>query len=335
MARALRIEYAGALYHVTSSGDRGDPIVRTDADRDRFVELLEETAVKYGLRIHAWVLMNDHFHLLIETPRGNLSAAMHFFNTAYSNRYKARHGLRGRVFAGRFRSVLVEKEAYLAPLSAFIHTNPARTGGSARLEAHPWGSLLSYAGRAAAPTWLWTQDLLALFPDGKTGYLRFVRQFARDWRPEHRSTLLGSNAILGGRDFQRTALDRARRALRGREERELPDLKHLDAWDAEALIERITAVFGVARESLFQRRRGNPWRKLTIFALKKYTDLSLKAVGAIMGMDYAAVSQMAVRFEREAAEQKEPGRMLARLEKAVKLPPGRSGALPPGQEDRP
>jgi len=334
MARALRIEYAGALYHITSSGDRGDPIVRTDEDRARFVELLGETAVKYGVKVHAWILMDDHFHLLAETPRGNLSAAMHFFNTAYSNRYKARHGLRGRVFAGRFRAVLVEKEAFLGPLSAFIHSVPVRSGTAARLEAHLWGSFAAYAGRAAAPAWLWTQDLLALHADGRAGYLKFVRQAARDWRPEHLAALQGSNAILGGRAFQRAALDRARKALHGREERELPDLKHLGAWDPESLIGRITAVFGVSREMLFQRRRGNPWRKLMIYALKKYTDLSLKAVGAIMGMDYAAVSQMAVRFEREAAEQKESGRLLARLEKAVKAPAHIDGAPPQGQEGR-
>jgi len=332
MARALRIEYAGALYHVTSRGDRDDPIVRTDDDRARFVELLEETVVKYGLWLHAWVLLDDHFHLLVETPRGNLSAAMHYFNTAYSNRFKARHGLRGRVFAGRFRAVLVEKEAWLGPLSAYIHANPVRTGAAARPEAYPWGSFPAYTGRGAAPSWLWTRDLLALQSDGRAGYVRFVRQFTRDWRPEHRTTLQGANAILGGRAFQAAAVERARKALGGREERELPDLKHLDAWEPETLIGRLAEVFGIPREALFQRRRGNPWRKLTIYALKKYTDLSLKAVGAIMGMDYAAVSQMAVRFEREAAEQKESGRLMARLEKAVKAPP-RSGADRPRNQE--
>lgn len=333
MARALRIEYAGALYHVTSRGDRGDPIVRTDDDRARFVELLEETVVKYGLLLHAWALMDDHFHLLVETPRGNLSSAMHYFNTAYSNRFKARHGLRGRVFAGRFRAVLVEKEAWLGPLSAYIHGNAVRAGAAARPEAYPWGSFAAYAGRGPAPDWLWTRDLLALQPGGRPGYLKFARQFIREWRPERRAALMGSNNILGGRSFQRSAVERARKALGGREERELPDLKHLDALDPETLIGRISEAFAVPREALFQRRRGNPWRKLTIYALKKYTDLSLKGVGAIMGMDYAAVSQMAVRFEREAAEQKETGRLMARLEKAVKAPPRTGGDRPHPQED--
>jgi putative transposase len=334
MARALRIEYPGALYHVTSYGDRGDPIVRTDEDRARFVELLEETVGKYTLRLHAWVLLNDHFHLLLETPRGNLSASMHYFNTAYSNRFKARHGLRGRVFAGRFRAVLVEKGPWLGPLSAYIHLNPRRAGAGAA-QTHPWGSFRAYSGAAGTPPWLWTRDILALHPEGREGYLHFVEQFGRDWRPEHRAALMGSNSILGGRDFQRMAVERARRGLGGREERELPDLKHLDALDPETLADRLTAAFGIPREALYQRRRGNPWRKLMVFALKKYTDLSLKAVGEIMDMDYAAVSQMAVRFEREAAEQRESGRLLARLEKAVRTPPRRGDAGPQAQEGRP
>lgn len=333
MARALRIEYPGALYHVTSFGDRGDPIVRTDDDRARFVELLEETVGKYGLKLHAWILLDDHFHLLLETPRGNLSAAMHYFNTAYSNRFKARHGLRGRVFAGRFKAVLVEKEPWLGPLSAYIHLNPARTD-AASPEAGAWSSFAAYAGRAEAPPWLWTKDLLALHPGERAGYLKFVRQFARDWRPELRSALQGSNSLLGSRAFQRAAVERARAALAGREERELPDLRHLDALDPETLAARITAAFGIPREALYQRRRGNPWRKLMVYALKKYTDLSLKDVGRIMDMDYAAVSQMAVRFEREAAEQKEPGRLLARLEKAVKAPFEADGERPREQEER-
>jgi REP element-mobilizing transposase RayT len=332
MARALRIEYPGALYHVTSFGDRGDPIVRTDMDRARFVELLEETVGKYGLKLHAWILLDDHFHLLLETPLGNLSAAMHYFNTAYSNWFKARHTLRGRVFAGRFKAVLVEKGPWLGPLSAFIHLNPARAGVE-RPDAHGWGSFAAYAGKSPTPAWLWTADLDALYPGGRAGYLKFVRQFARDWRPEHRAALQGPGGILGGREFQRAAVERARKALDGREARELPDLRRLEALDPETLAHRITAAFGVPREALYQRRRGNPWRKLMVYALKKYTDLSLKQVGAIMGMDYAAVSQMAVRFEREAAEQREPGRMMARLKQAVKEPPAPTGG-PPETEER-
>jgi len=121
VARQLRIEYKGAFYHVISRGTGRDKIFLNDKDKLKFLEKLGEAVDKFNLKIHSYVLMNNHYHLLKETPEGNLSKAMHYINTSYSNWVKSKHQIIGSVFQGRYKSILVEKEAYFLTLSAYIH----------------------------------------------------------------------------------------------------------------------------------------------------------------------------------------------------------------------
>lgn len=113
MARQLRIEYQGAFYHVISRGERKENIFYDDNDRMKFLEKLGETVVKFNLKIHCYALMDNHFYLLLETPEGNLLKAMHYLYTNYSNWLKSKHQVIGPVFQGRYKSILVEKDAYL------------------------------------------------------------------------------------------------------------------------------------------------------------------------------------------------------------------------------
>ena len=126
MARPLRIEYPGAFYHILARGQRKDSIFYSDKDRKVFLHRLKETAQKYHIRIHAYVLMKNHYHLLMETPHGNLAKAMHYFNSNYTNWFRVKHSLVGSIFQGRYKSILIEKDAYLLELSAYIHLNPVR-----------------------------------------------------------------------------------------------------------------------------------------------------------------------------------------------------------------
>ena len=130
MPRQVRIEFEGAFYHVMCRGDRREAIFQDDRDRERFLATLGETVQRTGWRVHAYVLMSNHYHLLVETPVPNLVRGMTWFQTTYTVRYNAHHRVNGHLFAGRYKALLVdpESEGYLVTLLNYIHLNPVRAG---------------------------------------------------------------------------------------------------------------------------------------------------------------------------------------------------------------
>jgi putative transposase len=159
MARQPRIEYPGAIYHVMAKGNRQEAIVHDEADRYRFIETLAEACGKTGWLVHAWVVMDTHYHAIIETPQGNLVAGMRWFQNTYTRRFNIRHRQGGHLFAGRYKAVLVEGVEsghgdYLGNLIDYVHLNPVRAGlidlsGKQSLSDYRWSSLVS--GYLAAP----------------------------------------------------------------------------------------------------------------------------------------------------------------------------------------
>ncbi|MFH0907321.1 MAG: transposase, partial [bacterium] len=161
MARALRVQYEGAIYHVTSRGNEGRDIFRTDGDRRRFLEVLAENVAAYHIRLYAYVLMTNHFHLLLETPRANVCAFMQQFNGAYTTWFNAQHRRSGHLYGGRYKAKLVEGDAYLLSLTRYVHLNPVKIKGVKNrpldekrklLRGYGWSSYRSYAG------WTSTKD---------------------------------------------------------------------------------------------------------------------------------------------------------------------------------
>jgi REP element-mobilizing transposase RayT len=148
MARSIRIEFPGAFYHVLARGNRREAIYRDDEDRRYFLKVLSEACGRTGWRIHAWVLMSNHYHILVETPEANLVEGMKWMQNTYTRRFNVRHGLWGRLFGDRYKSVLVEGEGfYYQTLMDYIHLNPAR----ARLVNPENGqSVLDYAWSSVA-----------------------------------------------------------------------------------------------------------------------------------------------------------------------------------------
>ena len=128
MARKARVEFEGAVYHVLDRGDRREAIFMDDADRRRFLETLGEACARTGWHVHAFVLMGNHDHFMIETPQANLVAGMRWFQTAWTMRYNRRHGLCGHLFQGRYKATVVDAQEsrYFAVLSDSIHLNPVR-----------------------------------------------------------------------------------------------------------------------------------------------------------------------------------------------------------------
>jgi putative transposase len=154
MARPLRIEFAGALYHVTSRGNERRPIFRRDHDRRTFLTLLGEAVRRFRWSVTAYTLMTNHFHLVVQTPEPNLSRGMQWLNGTYAGWFNHRHQRVGHLFQGRFHAVLVEKEAYFAELLRYVALNPVRAKIVARPEEYAWSSYRATAGLEAAPEWL-------------------------------------------------------------------------------------------------------------------------------------------------------------------------------------
>lgn len=317
MARPHRIEYRGAFYHVISRGERRDNIFFDDGDRLKFLEKVGETVQKFGLKIHCYVLMNNHFHLLLETPEGNLSVAMHYLNTSYSNWFKSKHQIIGSIFQGRYKSILVEKELYLLMLSAYIHLNPFRAGIVGNPEEYEWSSFRLYMERRKSIPWIFTDDILKMFLGRRDEYKQFVFNHMIKDNEIKQNDIRGEHAILGRKEFREKITKQLKSDLKGDDIREKPDLRHLNKLTAKDIKSILLKSFQVKEEELVSKKKNNDYRKLFLFGLKKYTPLSLKEIGNLCEMDYVAVFQLIKRFISDSASNSEMKRMLEKYEKEI------------------
>lgn len=178
MARPLRLEFPGAVYHVMARGNRREPVFLESSDFSGFLSLLAEAHGRFNWLIHAYCLMTNHYHLLIETPDANLSRGMRHLNGVYTQRFNRRHQRVGHVFQGRFKALVVQKNAYLLELSRYIVLNPVRAQLVGRADAWKWSSYRCTVGKATPPPWLETGWLLAKFGQQRshamTAYRRYV-----------------------------------------------------------------------------------------------------------------------------------------------------------------
>jgi REP element-mobilizing transposase RayT len=180
MARPLRLEFAGALYHITSRGDRREDIYEDDADRVDFLSVLGEVCIQHNWVCHAYCLMSNHYHLLVETPDGNLSKGMRQLNGVYTLHFNRRHGRVGHVFQGRYKAILVDKDDYLLELARYIVLNPVRAQMVRSAKDWGWSSYRATAGQASGPEWLQTEWLLAAFGRRKGKAMEAYRRFVAE-----------------------------------------------------------------------------------------------------------------------------------------------------------
>jgi REP element-mobilizing transposase RayT len=203
MSRPLRIELAGGLYHVTSRGDRREAIYRDDQDRTDWLTLLGEVCGRFNWRCHAYCEMTNHYHFVVETPDANLSKGMRQLNGVYTQASNRRHGLVGHLFQGRFKAVLVERDAYLLELARYVVLNPVRAGMVPDAGDWPWSSYRTMVGQEFAPAWLETDWLLGQFDGDRSraqaAYVSFVRQGIAQpsvWDALRYQVFLGSEAFV-------------------------------------------------------------------------------------------------------------------------------------------
>ena len=163
MARPLRIEYPGAVYHITSRGNERHAIIVDDRDRAKWLDLLAHTVAACRWRMLAFALMDNHFHLFLQTPEANLSAGMRYLNGAYATWFNVRHGRSGHLLQGRFKALLVDSEGYWLEVSRYVHLNPVRAGLVQSPEQWRWSSYPGYHRAARRLAWVDYETVLGEF----------------------------------------------------------------------------------------------------------------------------------------------------------------------------
>ncbi len=297
MARPLRLSFENAVYHITARGNRKENIFYSNRDRNVFLDKMNETFGKYSLICYAYCLMDNHYHLVVKTPQPNISEGMHYLNTSYSNWFKAKHAIVGVVFQGRYKSILVDEDNYAFVVTTYVHLNPIRAGKVRNLEEYKWNSYLDYIGKGKSIIErLDISFILSRFnndlSNAQKRYIRYVYENIEMRNPledSHKGIALGSTVFIE---------DIERRIRSIGPKREIRETKFAEVFAAAEIINKIVEVFDIEKKEIFRKRRGNVLRQLALYLLKRFSDLSLKQIGELFNMDYAAVSLAAKRYEK-------------------------------------
>ena len=310
MARPLRIEYPGAFYHVTSRGNERKDVFKSQRDRDKFLEYLASATKRYSAIIHAYCLMSNHYHLLLETPEGNLAQIMRHINGAYTTYFNVKRKRAGHLFQGRYKAILVEADEYATELSRYIHLNPVRAGMVTRPEEYRWSSYGSYLRPNKTPEWLKTEFILGDFSvnvaDANNKYRQFVEELlASEYESPLRATV--ASTILGSEGFVREITEKhlgEKRAERG-----VPALKGLSVRPSiDDIIQKIKTVLG---------ERDELTRSMSIYFCQKHSGAKLKEIGERFGISDAAVSQASRRLVLRAGEDQNLKKVIDSVEESL------------------
>ena len=298
MTRPLRIEYPGAIYHVLSRGDRREAIVSDDADRELFLDLLGRTCRRTAWQIHAFCLMSNHFHLVVETPRSNLSAGMQWFLGSYTQQFNRRHRLSGHLFGGRYKALLVDgrEGEYLRRVCDYVHLNPVRAGMlgcDQALHSYRWSSYVFYLkAPKRRPIWLRTDRLL-----GEHGLVadtvRHRREFSRrmEWlreeanRPEQQLKSIRQGWMLGAADFVDWILEKVE--VNSSAGHPAPDRDETERAKASRIIRDEMKRLGWAKGELGRRRKGDPAKVALARRLRDDTSVTLQWIAETLHMGTA------------------------------------------------
>ncbi len=208
MSRPLRIEYAGAVYHITSRGNEKKAVYKDDVDRAMFLDTLSQVDKRYNWICHAYCLMNNHYHLIIETPDGNLSAGMRQLNGIYTQTFNKRHKRVGHLFQGRYKAILIQKESHLLEVCRYVVLNPVRARAVERPEMWKWSSYRSTGGKEKAHPCLSTEWILVQFGSTRSIAGKAYRKFVQAGiRQESIWKAMRGQSVLGEEEFTTTLMD--------------------------------------------------------------------------------------------------------------------------------
>jgi len=282
MARPLRIEFQGAVYHITSRGDERRGIFLDDTDRAAFLEILDDVVSRFGWLCHAYCLMGNHYHLLIETPDANLSRGMRHLNGVYTQHFNRTHERVGHVMQGRYKSILVEKESYLLELARYIVLNPVRAGMVRSARDWKWSSYRATAGQEAPLNLLTVTWLLSQFGMDPAAAVTEYRRFVRQGRGLEIWDELRGGILMGSDRFVQELTPR----LHGIEQqREIPRSQRLAVRPS--------------LDDLFSGVTSKADRNRKIHEATRRHEYTLSELQEHLGLHYSTISRIATRVEKE------------------------------------
>lgn len=307
MARPLRIEFPGCFYHVTSRGNERKDVFKTRKDREKFLSYLQSSIERYGAKIHAYCLMTNHYHLLMETPQGNLSQIMRHINGAYTTYFNVKRKRSGHLFQGRYKAIVVEADEYALELSRYMHLNPVRAGMVSKPQDYEWSSYRCYAGFAPTTDWL-SQDLILEHfgaQNRKGKYRSFVETLIGETYDTPLKAVV-SSTLLGSPGFLAEVSETHVKHIRA--DRTIPAVKQLSGQlSVEKVVDAVKITVG---------EEGGLWRKISIHLCHRYSGMKLKEIGEKFGVGDAAVS---VTSKRLLAQAEKDGKTKEALEAARKM----------------
>lgn len=316
MGRPIRIEYPAALYHITSRGNERKKIFLEDGDRVKFLKILEDYHDRYGILIHCYTLMDNHYHLILETARGNLLKVMHGINSSYTGYFNRKYGRVGHLFQGRYKAILVEKDSYLLPLSRYVHLNSVRAGLIERPEHYRWSSYPGYIGREKETAWIEYAWILSQFrKDRKRAQRKYQEYTEEGWRAKEDTPFrnLYGQVVLGGEEF----IGKIKGMLRGKRfPQEIVERKRFVEYPSPMeVLGVVSEAFGVNQEEILDRGgRANTARKVAIYFCQRYTGLCNEAIGELFGgIHYSTVSKITARLREEMLKDKELSKLVDHL----------------------
>jgi len=318
MARSLRIQIPGGLYHITSRGLEKKDIVQGDQDRHKWKARLAAVARRRRWKVFAWVLMKNHYHLFLSTPEADLASGMHDLNSGYVNYFNRRHQRCGPLFQGRYKGILVENASHDWELSRYIHLNPVRAGFVQRPEDYAWGSAPDMLGYRKPPDWLAWEEVLTRH--GKTA--RTARKAYNLYLeeglvhpPESPLSKTQASVLLGSEIW----VEKLKSQLEGSlPDHDVPSARKMrKTIDAESVESTVSRVFGVQRSQLHASRlHGNMARSVAIYLCRKYSSLPVRVLGQRFGeVSSASISRSISNLKEALGSDSDLGRRIRRCER--------------------
>jgi putative transposase len=306
MSRPLRIEYPGAWYHVMNRARKGQKAFNSVEDQDSFIDIVKDAAEIFNLKVAAYCLMSNHYHLLVQTPDANLSRCMRHINGIFTQRYNARNGYDGTLFRGRYKSILIDADFYLLELVRYIHKNPLRAGLVDKLGDYEWSSHQGYLSKAKKWEWLHKEFVLDMFSkDKKTQIFAYKRYLSSEESEEIMKHYSKKNtqSIIGDDDFVNSI---KKKFSAKQKEKEIPESKKL-CPEVVDIKKAVCTNYGIDEADLLKSRRGieNEARDLAIYMLRMIRAERLTKIGKEFNLsNYSSVSTAVERIKKKMGNRK-------------------------------
>lgn len=320
MTRPLRIQYPEAWYHAMNRGRNQDALFIDNTDYSTFIDLLQEAGAMWKIKIAAYCLMTNHYHLLVQTPQANLDRCMRHINGIYTQRFNRRYKMDGQLFRGRYKAILVDADNYLLELVRYIHLNPVRAGIVRRPEEYLWSSHRGYLTESDKWKWLQKEFVFGMLNENKAGreraFLNFIGQGdSKDIKNFYEKKSLPS--VLGSEGF----IEKIKAKYFGiKKHKEVPQSRHLEPR-IEDIRKIVSLAYEVQEESLLKMRRGfyNEARDVAVYLSRLNTGKKLDEIGAAFNIaNYSTVSSIIVNMRNRSNADKGLTRRLRELDQLLK-----------------